>query len=203
MEKFTRLTGETAYLPIANIDTDMIIAKQYLKTIKRSGLGKWLFAAMRYDQAGQPLPDFVLNQKPQAKIILAGENFGCGSSREHAPWSLWDFGIRAVIAPSFADIFYNNCFKNGLLPVKLDKEAIAELAESSQPLTIDLEAQSIVCGNRSFSFALEPDHKTTLLQGLDPIEQVLHMRADIENYEIGHFVQQPWLVAKGEEASNV
>ncbi|MGB9152264.1 MAG: 3-isopropylmalate dehydratase small subunit [Alphaproteobacteria bacterium] len=197
MKKFTKLTGTTANLPIANIDTDMIIPKQYLKTIKRSGLGRWLFAEMRYDKAGKPLPDFVLNKNPGATILLAGENFGCGSSREHAPWSLCDFGIRAIIAPSFADIFYNNSFKNGLLPIKLDKETIAELAQASDPLTIDLETQTVSRGNRSFSFDIEPDHKKTLLEGLDAIEPVLQMRKEIQNFEFAHFTRQPWLHTKG------
>jgi 3-isopropylmalate/(R)-2-methylmalate dehydratase small subunit len=199
MQKFTKLTGKIAYLPIANIDTDMIIPKQYLKTIKRSGLGRWLFAAMRYDQAGNPLPDFPLNKIPDAKILLAGENFGCGSSREHAPWSLCDFGIRVIIAPGFADIFYNNSFKNGLLPIKLGKEAIAELAQHNDPLTIDLEAQTVSRGNRSFSFTIEPDHKNTLLNGLDAIEPVLQMRGEIESFESKRFVQQPWLISKEDE----
>ncbi|MDD2326147.1 MAG: 3-isopropylmalate dehydratase small subunit, partial [Alphaproteobacteria bacterium] len=146
MEKFTTLTATAAFLPIANIDTDMIIAKQYLKTIKRTGLGKWLFAALRYDEEGNPRADFVLNQKPEAQILLAGENFGCGSSREHAPWSLLDFGIRAVIAPSFADIFYNNAYKNGILLIRLAKDKIDALAQSNGPLTIDLTAQTVTDG---------------------------------------------------------
>lgn len=199
MRKFTKMTGIAAFMPIANIDTDMIIAKQYLKTIKRSGLGRWLFAALRYDPAGNPLPDFVLNKTPEAQILLTGENFGCGSSREHAPWSLCDFGIRVIIAPSFADIFYNNSFKNGLLLIKLDKDAIAELAERDAPLTIDLDAQTVTKGNRSFSFAIEPNHKQALLEGLDAIAPVLQRRKEIEKFETDHFTRQPWLNVKEEE----
>ncbi len=166
MEAFTKLTAQAAYLPIANIDTDMIIPKQYLKTIKRTGLGKWLFAEQRYDAEGNPISDFVLNQKPNARILLVGENFGCGSSREHAPWSLIDFGIRAVIAPSFADIFYNNSYKNGLLLVRLEKEAIAALATQEEDITIDLEAQTVRTGISSFAFEIEPNIKSVLLAGL-------------------------------------
>ncbi|MDE1900136.1 MAG: 3-isopropylmalate dehydratase small subunit [Alphaproteobacteria bacterium] len=197
MQKFTTLTAQAAYMPIANIDTDMIIPKQYLKTITRSGLGKWLFAAMRYDAHGKEIPDFILNANPQAQILLAGENFGCGSSREHAPWALTDFGIRAVIAPGFADIFYNNCFKNGLLPVRLPKEAIAELAESKQDIQINLKEQAVICGNRRFDFDIEPNNKAALLNGLDAIEPVLAMRSEIKKFEAAHFARQPWLKVGG------
>lgn len=193
MEKFTTLTAKAAFMPIANIDTDMIIAKQYLKTIKRFGLGKWLFAAMRYDADGQPVADFVLNQKPDAKILLAGENFGCGSSREHAPWSITDFGIRAVIAPSFADIFYNNSYKNGLLLIKLDKQSIDALASSAGEITVDLAAQSVTSGGKSYRFEIEPNIKAILLGGLDAIESILQHRQDIETYETAHFARQPWI----------
>jgi 3-isopropylmalate/(R)-2-methylmalate dehydratase small subunit len=196
MQKFTTVTGPAVNLPIANIDTDMIIPKQYLKTIKRTGLGRFLFAAMRYDAAGLPLSDFVLNRMPNAKILLAGENFGCGSSREHAPWALCDFGIRVIIAPSFADIFYNNSFKNGLLPIKLDKDAVAELAQATDPLTINLEAQTVSRGNRSFTFDIEAEHKKTLLNGLDAIEPVLLMQNEIKGFEEKRFSAQPWLKAK-------
>lgn len=193
MEAFTILTAQAAYLPIANVDTDMIIPKQYLKTIKRTGLGKWLFAEQRYDAEGNPISDFVLNQKPNARILLAGENFGCGSSREHAPWSLIDFGVRAVIAPSFADIFYNNSYKNGLLLVKLKKEAIATLAKQEDVITIDLAAQSVRAGQSSFAFEIEPNIKAVLLGGVDAIKSVLAHRIDIEAYETAHFMRQPWI----------
>lgn len=195
MEAFTKFTAQAAYLPLANIDTDMIIPKQYLKTIKRTGLGKWLFAERRYDAAGAPNPDFVLNKKPEAKILLAGENFGCGSSREHAPWSLIDFGIRAVIAPSFADIFYNNSYKNGLLLVKLEKEDIAALAKQEEAITIDLEAQTVSEGQISFTFEIEPNIKAVLLGGLDSIQSVLAHSEDIKTYESAHFTRQPWIRA--------
>jgi len=197
MEKFTSLTAQAAYLPIDNIDTDMIIAKQFLKTIKRSGLGKWLFAAMRYDTNGQPVGDFVLNKQPDAKILLAGKNFGCGSSREHAPWSLMDFGFRAIVASSFADIFYNNCFKNGLLPVKLDQSAIEAVAALGQPVTIDLMQQTVACGELSFTFPIEENNKEVLLEGLDTIASVLRMADEIKAYEAKHFNRQPWLLAEG------
>lgn len=196
MEAFSKLTAQAAYLPIANIDTDMIIPKQYLKTIKRTGLGKWLFAEQRYDAEDNPISDFVLNQKPNARILLAGENFGCGSSREHAPWSLIDFGIRAVIAPSFADIFYNNSYKNGLLLVKLEKEAIDALATQEDTITIDLEAQTVRAGISSFAFEIEPNIKSVLLGGLDAIQSVLTYSKEIETYETAHFTRQPWI--KGE-----
>ena len=193
MEKFTKLTATAAFLPIANIDTDMIIAKQYLKTIKRTGLGKWLFAALRYDDSGSPRADFVLNQKPEAQILLAGENFGCGSSREHAPWSLLDFGIRAVIAPSFADIFYNNAYKNGILLIRLAKDKIDALAQSNGPLTIDLVAQTVTDGQETVSFKIEPNIKTILTEGLDAIEGILRHKAEIDAFEDASFTQQPWL----------
>ena len=197
MQKFTTLTAKAAYMPIDNIDTDMIIAKQYLKTIKRSGLGKFLFAAMRYDETGKPIADFILNQKPDAQILLAGKNFGCGSSREHAPWSLMDFGIRAVIADSFADIFYNNCYKNGLLPLKLPQEHIEAIAALNQPVTVDLAQQKVTCGTLSFTFPIEENNKEVLLEGLDTIERVLRMADDIKAFEAKHFAAQPWLRMEG------
>ena len=197
MEPFTQLTAQAAFMPLANIDTDMIIPKQYLKTIKRTGLGRWLFAAQRYDAQGKPNPDFILNRKPQAQILLAGENFGCGSSREHAPWSLLDFGVRAVIAPGFADIFYNNSYKNGLLLVRLDKTAIAALAESTHPITIDLGAQTVSGDAHSYTFPIEPNIKSVLIGGLDSIASILAHRSAIEAFEAKHFARQPWI--KGEQ----
>jgi 3-isopropylmalate/(R)-2-methylmalate dehydratase small subunit len=194
MQKFTTLTGPAAFMPIANIDTDMIIPKQYLKTIKRSGLGRWLFAEMRYEADGKPRADFILNQRPQAQILLAGENFGCGSSREHAPWSLMDFGIRAVIAPGFADIFYNNSFKNGLLLIKLPKESVEALAAKAQEaITIDLAAQTVTGAGQSYRFEIEPNIKEILLGGLDAIESILLHKDKIKAYEADHFARQPWL----------
>ena len=193
MEPFVTLTAKAAYLPISNIDTDMLIPKQYLKTIKRSGLGKCLFAELRYDDKGNPKPEFPLNQTPEARILMAGENFGCGSSREHAPWALSDFGIRAIIAPSFADIFYNNCFKNGLLPVRLASAGIDALRANATPITIDLAAQKITQGALSFAFEIEPSYKETLLGGLDDIAKVLKLGDKIKAFEQKHFDQQPWL----------
>lgn len=198
MEKVTQIEGEAAFLPIDNIDTDMIIPKNYLKTIKRTGLGRWLFAEMRYDASGTARSDFILNQKPETKILLAGENFGCGSSREHAPWSLLDFGIRAVIAPGFADIFYNNSFKNGLLPIKLEKAAIEKLAAFAGPVRIDLAAQTVSAGADSFIFAIEANNKQTLLEGLDAIAKVLQMEADIKSFERKRMAEEPWIQTSGE-----
>ncbi|MGE4350817.1 MAG: 3-isopropylmalate dehydratase small subunit [Bdellovibrionales bacterium] len=198
MEKFTHLSAKAAFLPIANVDTDMIFPKQFLKTIKRSGLGKCLFAELRYDAQGKPRSDFVLNQRPDAKILLTGENFGCGSSREHAPWSILDFGIRAVIAPSFADIFYNNSYKNGLLLVKLDKAAIETLAQNPDSVSIDLETQTVTGKDASYRFEIEPNIREILLGGLDSIAVILQNKAEIEAYEQDHFTRQPWL--KGEKA---
>ena len=201
MEKFTTLTGVAAPLPMINVDTDMIIPKQYLKTIKRTGLGKHLFDEMRYDAGGQEIPDFVLNRPAyrKARILVTGENFGCGSSREHAPWALLDFGIRCVIAPSFADIFYNNCFKNGILPIALPKERIAKLFEDAERganaiLTIDLEKQEITGpdGGR-IRFEIEPFRKHCLLNGLDDIGLTLQKAAAIDSYEAQQRAAQPWL----------
>jgi len=201
MKKFTTMTGVAAPLPMINIDTDMIIPKQFLKTITRSGLGKSLFFEMRYDDDGKELPNFVLNQKPyrNAEIIVAGDNFGCGSSREHAPWALQDFGIRAVIAPSFADIFFGNCYKNGMLPIVLPQEQIDVLmadaaADNSRVLTIDLPNQKVVRANgESFSFEINPSSKLQLVEGLDEIGQTLQRNAEIASFEQRQSLSQPWL----------
>ena len=173
MDKFTNIKSIPAYLPIINVDTDMIIPKQFLKTIKRTGLGKSLFFEMRYDNDGNPISDFILNNKPfdQAKILVAEKNFGCGSSREHAPWALLDFGIKVVIAPSFADIFFNNCFKNGILPIVLSEDKIKELAALSEKqvaIEVNLDEQKITKGdNQPFEFEVDPFRKECLLNGYD------------------------------------
>lgn len=182
MLAFTTLTGIAAPLKLANIDTDMIIPKQYLRTIKRTGLGIHLFDEMRHDDQGNDNPDFILNQPPynKATILLAGENFGCGSSREHAPWALLDFGLRCVIAPSFADIFYNNCFKNGILPLVLPADDIAVLG---QTVSVDLGAQQVRSGNHVFDFSIDPFRKTCLLEGLDDIGLTLANQKDITVFE--------------------
>jgi len=201
MKKFTTLTGVAAPMPLINIDTDMIIPKQFLKTITRSGLGKSLFFEMRYDDDGKELPNFVLNQKPyrNAEIIVAGDNFGCGSSREHAPWALEDFGIRAVIAPSFADIFFGNCYKNGMLPIVLPQAQIDVLmadaaSDNARVLTIDLPNQKVVRANgESFAFEINPTSKTQLLEGLDEIGQTLQRGAEIADFEQHQHASQPWL----------
>jgi 3-isopropylmalate/(R)-2-methylmalate dehydratase small subunit len=201
MDKFTTLTGIAAPLPMINVDTDMIIPKQYLKTIKRTGLGKHLFDEMRYDASGKEIPQFVLNRPAyrKASILVAGENFGCGSSREHAPWALLDFGIRCVIAPSFADIFYNNCFKNGILPIVLPKEDVAKLFDDAERganavITIDLEKQEITGpdGGR-VRFDIDPFRKHCLLNGLDDIGLTLEKAAEIDGYEARQRSSQPWL----------
>ncbi len=201
MDKFTKLTGIAAPMPLVNIDTDMIIPKLFLKTIKRSGLGKNLFDEMRFDREGNEIADFVLNQPAyrQAQIIVAGDNFGCGSSREHAPWALLDFGIRCVISTSFADIFYNNCFKNGILPVKLPAEAVAYLMDDAAKganarITIDLEAQTVTASDgQSFAFDLDPFKKHCLLNGLDDIGLSLEKVSAIDAYEERGKTQFPWL----------
>jgi 3-isopropylmalate/(R)-2-methylmalate dehydratase small subunit len=198
MDKFTTLQGIAAPLPIVNIDTDMIIPKQFLKTIKRTGLGVSLFYEMRYDTEGKLIEDFVLNTKPydQSKILVAGDNFGCGSSREHAPWSLKDFGIRCVISTSFADIFYNNCFQNGILPIVVKAEELDRLmsaAGSQLEFNIDLPSQSIQVGNHSINFEIEDHRKDRLLQGLDDIGITLGYKEDIASYEIDKKNQKPWL----------
>ena len=201
MEKFTALTGVAAPLPLINIDTDMIIPKQFLKTIKRTGLGKNLFDEMRYTKDGAEIPDFVLNQPAyrKAQIIVAGANFGCGSSREHAPWALLDFGIRCVIAESFADIFYNNCFKNGILPIVLPPEDVAKLMDDAQRganavISIDLEKQEITGpdGGR-IRFDVEPFRKHCLLNGLDDIGLTLQKQSKIDSFESSRKLSQPWL----------
>ena len=198
MDKFTTLQGIAAPLPIVNIDTDMIIPKQFLKTIKRTGLGVSLFYEMRYDTEGKLVDDFVLNTKPydNSKILVAGDNFGCGSSREHAPWSLKDFGIRCVISTSFADIFYNNCFQNGILPIVVNAEELDRLmsaAGSQLEFNIDLPNQSIQVGNHSINFDIEDHRKERLLQGLDDIGITLGYKEDINSYETNKKTQKPWL----------
>lgn len=199
MEKFTKIESIPAYLPIVNVDTDMIIPKQFLKTIKRTGLGKSLFFEMRYDENGNPVKDFVLNQEPYtgSKILIAEKNFGCGSSREHAPWSLLDFGIRVVIAPSFADIFFNNCFKNGILPIVLKDEQIkelAELAKEKKEIVVNLEDQKIEKGdNRPFEFDVEAFRKECLLNGYDDIALTLKKSTDIESFIDKNKSKTPWL----------
>ena len=198
MDKFTTLQGIAAPLPIVNIDTDMIIPKQFLKTIKRTGLGVSLFYEMRYDTEGKLIEDFVLNTKPydNSKILVAGDNFGCGSSREHAPWSLKDFGIRCVISTSFADIFYNNCFQNGILPIVVKAEELDRLmgaAGSQLEFNIDLPNQSIQAGNHSINFEIEDHRKERLLQGLDDIGITLGYKEDISSYESDKKTQKPWL----------
>ncbi|WP_291271092.1 3-isopropylmalate dehydratase small subunit [Geothrix sp.] len=195
MEPFTTLTGIAAPLLRANIDTDLIIPKQFLKTLVRSGLGKNLFQEIRYDAQGRERPDFILNQAPyrRASILLAGPNFGCGSSREHAPWALKDFGIRAILAPSFADIFFTNCFANGLLPAVLPMEALEVLATVEGPLTVDLPAQQVRGGSRSFAFTIEPARKAVLLEGLDEIRRTEANLADIAAFEARRREEAPWL----------
>ncbi|MDP2699550.1 3-isopropylmalate dehydratase small subunit [Thalassospira sp.] len=201
MDKFTTLTGVAAPLPMINVDTDMIIPKQFLKTIKRSGLGKNLFDEMRFDDNGNEIPDFVLNKPAyrNAKILVSGDNFGCGSSREHAPWSLLDFGIRCIIAPSFADIFYNNCFKNGILPIRLPAEDVAKLMEdaergSNATVTIDLEKQEIYGPDGGcITFDVEPFRKHCLLNGLDDIGLTLQKADAIKTFEAQRAASQPWL----------
>ncbi|MBU0799433.1 MAG: 3-isopropylmalate dehydratase small subunit [Alphaproteobacteria bacterium] len=200
MLKFDKLTAIAAPLPLMNVDTDMIIPKQFLRTIKRTGLGKNLFNDMRYDQSGNELPDFVLNQPAwrKANILIAGENFGCGSSREHAPWALLDFGIRCVIASSYADIFYNNCFKNGILPVILpqaDVDIIMKRAQDfpTEAITVDLENQRVTAGNHVVSFEIDPFRKHCLLGGLDDIGLTLQNEGEISSYEQDNQAHKPWL----------
>ncbi|MCF8480666.1 MAG: 3-isopropylmalate dehydratase small subunit [Rhodospirillum sp.] len=202
MEKFTTLTGVAAPMPLINIDTDMIIPKQFLKTIKRTGLGKNLFDEMRFKEDGSENPDFVLNKAAwrKAKIIVAGDNFGCGSSREHAPWALLDFGIRCVISTSFADIFYNNCFKNGILPIVLPQEDVDKLMEDAErganaTVTIDLEKQVITGPDGGeVAFEVDPFRKHCLLNGLDDIGLSLQKADRIEDFEKTRETQAPWMV---------
>ena len=198
MEKFKEIKSIPAHLPILNIDTDMIIPKQFLKTIKRTGLGKNLFYEMRYDEKGKLVKDFILNNEPykNSKILLAGKNFGCGSSREHAPWALLDFGIRCVISPSFADIFYNNCFKNGILPIVLEEKFIRELSDYSKrkdEVYVNLPNQEIKYGNKLINFKIDEFKKKCLLEGLDDIGLSLNKIKDIEKYENITLSSKPWI----------
>lgn len=203
MKAFTTLTGIAAPLPMANVDTDQIIPSRFLKTIERSGLGKALLAPMRYRDDGSENPDFILNREPyrRAEVLVAHENFGCGSSREHAPWALLDFGIRCVIAPSFADIFHNNCFKNGVLPVRLPKEVCAQLMEDSKlgansRITVDLEREVVVRPNgEEIPFKIDPLRRHLLLNGLDDIGQTLQHAPAIDSFEAKQKAAQPWLYA--------
>jgi 3-isopropylmalate/(R)-2-methylmalate dehydratase small subunit len=199
MQKFEKLAGIAAPLPIQNIDTDMIIPKQFLKTIKRTGLKEGLFYEMRYTVEGKKIEDFVLHREPytHAEILLAHENFGCGSSREHAPWALLDFGIRCVIAPSFADIFYNNCFKNGVLPIVLPRATIDTLmafaAEGDHQISIDLPSQTVRAQNMEYRFEIDPFRKECLLGGLDDIGLTLAKAPHIDTFEHQQKTAQPWL----------
>ena len=199
MDKFTKIKSIPAYLSLQNIDTDMIIPKQFLKTIKRTGLGKSLFYEMRYDEQGKSIKDFTLNNEPynKSKILLAGKNFGCGSSREHAPWALSDFGIKCVISASFADIFYNNCFKNGILPVKIDEQSVLELAEYSkrkEEIDVNLENQEIKFGNKSIKFDVDAFKKKCLIEGLDDIGLSMEKVSHIDNFEKKIGADKPWLM---------
>ena len=198
MQKFNTLKSIPAYLPIVNIDTDMIIPKQFLKTIKRTGLGKNLFFEMRYDDKGKEITDFVLNKNPfnNSKILIAGKNFGCGSSREHAPWALLDFGITCVISSSFADIFYSNCFKNGILPIILDEDKIKELSEYAkrkEEISIDLSGEKIIYGNSETKFKVDSFKKKCLLEGLDDIALSLKKSDKIKNFENNLKEKKPWI----------
>ena len=198
MKKFNILKGIPAHLPIINIDTDMIIPKQFLKTIKRTGLGKNLFFELRYDEKGNEIKDFILNQKPynNSKILITGKNFGCGSSREHAPWALLDFGITCVISSSYADIFYNNCFKNGILPIILKEEKIKELSEYSnrkEEISVDLKKQKIIYGNNEVEFDIDPFKKKCLLEGLDDIALSLEKSDKITSFEKDLKNKKPWI----------
>ena len=198
MQKFISLKSIPAYLPIVNIDTDMIIPKQFLKTIKRTGLGKNLFFEMRYDDGGNEIKDFVLNTEPfnSSKILIAGKNFGCGSSREHAPWALLDFGITCVISSSYADIFYSNCFKNGILPIILIEEKIKELSGYSkrkEEIFIDLKEEKIIYGNNELEFDIDPFKKKCLLEGLDDISLSLKKSKQINSFEKKLKMNKPWI----------
>lgn len=199
MQKFNVLTAIAAPLPMVNVDTDMIIPKQFLRTIKRTGLGKSLFFEMRFNADGSEKPDFVLNKPAyrHAQILISDENFGCGSSREHAPWALNDFGIRAVIAPSFADIFHGNCFKNGMTPIVLPKDQVQQLMQRAtdypdQPITVDLEKQEVRAGNLVFAFEIDAFRRHCLLNGLDDIGLTLQHKNDIDGYEAQLKQNQPW-----------
>ena len=198
MKKFTTLKSIPAYLPIVNVDTDMIIPKQFLKTIKRTGLGKNLFFEMRYDDNGKKIEDFILNKEPfnKSNILITGKNFGCGSSREHAPWALLDFGITCVISQSYADIFYNNCFKNGILPITISEEEIKELSEYSirkEEISIMLENQKILFGNKEIKFEIDQFKKKCLIEGLDDIALSLEQKTKIEIFEKDLKSSKPWI----------
>ena len=199
MEKFNNLKSIPSYLSLQNIDTDMIIPKQFLKTIKRTGLGKSLFYEMRYDENGKKISDFILNKEPynKSKILLAGKNFGCGSSREHAPWALSDFGIKSVISASFADIFYNNCFKNGILPIKTSEQIVIELSEYSkrkEEVEVDLQKQEIKFGNKVVKFELDSFKKKCLIEGLDDIGLSMEKINYIDDFEKKLEANKPWLI---------
>ena len=198
MQKFNSIKSIPVYLPIVNVDTDMIIPKQFLKTIKRTGLGKSLFFDMRYDDNGNEIKDFTLNQEPynKSKILITGKNFGCGSSREHAPWALLDFGITCVISLSYADIFYNNCFKNGILPIILEKDKIKELSEYSkrkEEIAINLKEEKIVFGNNEIKFEIDTFKKKCLLEGLDDIALSLEKSEKIASFETELKNKKPWI----------
>ena len=198
MEKFTNFKSIPSYLPLQNIDTDMIIPKQFLKTIKRTGLGKSLFYEMRYDENGKEIKDFILNKEPynNSRILISGKNFGCGSSREHAPWALLDFGIKCVISSSFADIFYNNCFKNGILPIKIDEQKVLELSEYSKTkkeIEIDLEKQEIKSGNEITKFEIDSFKKKCLVEGLDDIALTMEKLSNINDFEKNLISEKPWI----------
>ncbi len=198
MKKFSSIKSIPAYLPIVNIDTDMIIPKQFLKTIKRTGLGKNLFFEMRYDQSGKEINDFVLNNIPydNSKILIAGKNFGCGSSREHAPWALLDFGITCVISSSYADIFYNNCFKNGILPITISEDQIKEISEYSkrkEEISVNLPEQKINFGNKEIKFEIDQFKKKCLIEGLDDIALSLEKSDKIISYENKIKTSKPWI----------
>jgi len=201
MQKFTTISAVAAPLPLQNVDTDMIIPKQFLKTIKRTGLKEGLFYEMRYTVEGNKIEDFVLHQKPydHAQVLVSYDNFGCGSSREHAPWALLDFGIRSVIAPSFADIFYNNCFKNGILPIVLPREQVEALMQHAQSgenkITVDLVNQTVKAGNHEFSFEVDPFRKRCLIEGLDDIGLTLEKKSAIDSFENSQKSSAPWLYA--------
>ena len=199
MEKFLNLKSIPSYLPLQNIDTDMIIPKQFLKTIKRTGLGKSLFYEMRYDENGNLIKDFTLNNEPynKSKILLAGKNFGCGSSREHAPWALSDFGIKCIISSSFADIFYNNCFKNGILPIKINEQIVIELSEYSkrkEEVEVDLQKQEIKFGNKVVKFEVDAFKKKCLIEGLDDIGLSMEKINYIDDFEKKLETNKPWLI---------
>ena len=199
MKKFDILKSIPAYLPMMNVDTDMIIPKQFLKTIKRTGLGKSLFFEMRYDDNGKEIKEFVLNNKPynNSSILITGKNFGCGSSREHAPWALLDFGIRCIISSGFADIFYNNCFKNGILPIKIGEETVLELSDYSkrqEEIEINLEKQEIYFGNKVVKFEIDEFKKKCLIDGLDDIGLSMGKLNQIDSYEKKINVNKPWIL---------